>query len=43
MIVVTDVEAASRWLRDVVGVSSGRGGHEYELSMNAWLQSAGSP
>lgn len=30
MIAVTDVEAASRWFQDVLGLTSGHGGPEYD-------------
>lgn len=31
MVVVRDVEAASQWFQDVVGLTSGHGGDEYEM------------
>jgi catechol 2,3-dioxygenase-like lactoylglutathione lyase family enzyme len=31
MLVVTDVEASSRWYQDVLGLTSGHGGAEYEM------------
>ena len=31
MLVVTDVAAASRWYQDVLGLTSGHGGDEYEM------------
>jgi catechol 2,3-dioxygenase-like lactoylglutathione lyase family enzyme len=34
MVVVADVEAASRWFQDVLGVTSGHGGPEYEMLMD---------
>jgi catechol 2,3-dioxygenase-like lactoylglutathione lyase family enzyme len=34
MIVVSDVEAASRWFHDVLGLRSGHGGPEYEMLMD---------
>lgn len=34
MIVVSDVEATSRWFQDVLGLSSGHGGPEYEMLMD---------
>lgn len=34
MIVVRDVDAASRWFRDVLGLASGHGGDEYEMLMD---------
>lgn len=34
MIVVCDVEAASKWFQDVLGLSSGHGGDEYEMLMD---------
>jgi catechol 2,3-dioxygenase-like lactoylglutathione lyase family enzyme len=34
MIVVDDVPAASRWFQDVLGVTSGHGGPEYEMLMD---------
>ena len=34
MIVVDDVEAASRWFQDVLGMASGHGGTEYEMLMD---------
>lgn len=34
MVVVADVEAASRWFQDVLGLASGHGGTEYEMLMN---------
>ena len=34
LIVVTDVEAASRWFQDVLGLHSGHGGTEYEMLMD---------
>ena len=34
MIVVRDVEATSMWFQDVLGVSSGHGGNEYEMLMD---------
>lgn len=34
MIVLHDVEAGSRWFQDVLGLSSGHGGPEYEMLMD---------
>jgi catechol 2,3-dioxygenase-like lactoylglutathione lyase family enzyme len=34
MIVVADVEAASRWFQEVLGLGSGHGGSEYEMLMD---------
>lgn len=34
MVVVRDVEAASRWFQDVVGLTSGHGGDEYEMLLD---------
>lgn len=34
MIVVSDVEAASKWFQDVLGLSSGHAGDEYEMLMS---------
>jgi catechol 2,3-dioxygenase-like lactoylglutathione lyase family enzyme len=34
MIVVADVEAASRWFQEVLGLASGHGGDEYEMLMD---------
>lgn len=34
MVVVRDVEAASRWFQDVLGLTSGHGGDEYEKLMD---------
>jgi catechol 2,3-dioxygenase-like lactoylglutathione lyase family enzyme len=34
MIVVADVEAASRWFQEVLGLASGHGGSEYEMLMD---------
>ena len=34
MIVVTDVEAASRWFQDTLGLASGHGGSEYEILLD---------
>jgi extradiol dioxygenase family protein len=34
MLVLDDVEAGSRWFCDVLGVSSGHGGAEYEMLMD---------
>ena len=34
MIVVDDVEAASRWFQDALGLASGHGGPEYEMLMD---------
>lgn len=34
MIALTDVEAGSRWFQDVLGLSSGHGGSEYEMLMD---------
>lgn len=34
MIVVDDVAAASRWFQDVLGLTSGHGGDEYEMLMD---------
>lgn len=34
MIVVSDVEAASQWFQDVLGLASGHGGTEYEMPMD---------
>lgn len=34
MIVVADVEAASRWFQDVLGLTSGHGGPEYEMLLH---------
>ena len=31
MLVVSDVEASSRWYQDVLGLASGHGGDEYEM------------
>jgi catechol 2,3-dioxygenase-like lactoylglutathione lyase family enzyme len=33
MVVLQDVEAGSRWFQDVVGMTSGHGGKEYEMLM----------
>lgn len=34
MVQVGDVEAASRWFQDVLGLTSGHGGDEYEILMD---------
>ncbi len=34
MVVLHDVEAGSRWFQDVVGMTSGHGGKEYEMLMD---------
>ena len=34
MVVVRDVEAASRWFQEVVGLTSGHGGAEYEMLLD---------
>jgi predicted enzyme related to lactoylglutathione lyase len=34
MIVVADVAAASRWYQEVLGLTSGHGGSEYEMLMD---------
>lgn len=34
MVVVRDVEAASRWFQDVLGLTSGHGGAEYEMLLD---------
>ncbi len=34
MLVVADVEAASAWFQNVLGLSSGHGGSEYEMLMD---------
>jgi predicted enzyme related to lactoylglutathione lyase len=34
MVVVADVEAASRWFQEVLGLRSGHGGTEYEMLMD---------
>lgn len=34
MVVVDDVEAASRWFQRVLGLSSGHGGPEYEMLLD---------
>ena len=34
MVVVRDVEAASRWFQDVLGLTSGHGGDEYEMLLD---------
>lgn len=34
MVVVVDVEAASQWFQDVLGLASGHGGSEYEMLMD---------
>ena len=34
MIVVGDVEAASRWFQEVLGLTSGHGGPEYEMLLD---------
>lgn len=34
MLVVADVEAASRWFQQVVGLTSGHGGDEYEMLLD---------
>lgn len=34
MIVVADVEAASRWFQQVLGLRSGHGGSEYEMLLD---------
>ena len=34
MVVVADVEAASRWFQEVLGLASGHGGAEYEMLMD---------
>jgi catechol 2,3-dioxygenase-like lactoylglutathione lyase family enzyme len=34
MIVVADVEAASEWFQEVLGLTSGHGGTEYEMLMD---------
>ena len=34
MLVVADVEAGSRWFQDVLGLSSGHGGPDYEMLMD---------
>ena len=34
MIVVADVEATSRWFQEVLGLTSGHGGTEYEMLMD---------
>ncbi len=34
MVVVDDVAAASRWFQEVLGLSSGHGGSEYEMLMD---------
>ena len=33
MLVVSDVQAASRWFQDVLGLESGHGGADYEMLM----------
>ena len=35
MIVVRDVAAASKWFQDILGISSGHGGDEYEMLMDS--------
>ena len=34
MVVVRDVEAASGWFQSVLGLTSGHGGHEYEMLLD---------
>ncbi|HRE03007.1 MAG TPA: hypothetical protein PLV68_17040, partial [Ilumatobacteraceae bacterium] len=34
MIFLADVEAGSRWFQDVLGLTSGHGGTEYEMLMD---------
>jgi hypothetical protein len=34
MIVLADVEAGSRWFQDVLGLTSGHGGAEYEMLLD---------
>jgi hypothetical protein len=34
MIVVRDIQACSQWFQDVLGLSSGHGGDEYEMLMD---------
>jgi hypothetical protein len=34
LIVLADVEAGSRWFQDILGLSSGHGGTEYEMLMD---------
>lgn len=34
MVVVADVAAASRWFHEVLGLTSGHGGAEYEMLMD---------
>ena len=34
MVVFADVEAASRWFQEVLGLTSGHGGSEYEMLMD---------
>ena len=34
MVVVRDVEAASQWFQDVLGLTSGHGGDEYEMLLD---------
>lgn len=34
IIVVSDVESCSKWFQDVLGLSSGHGGDEYEMLMD---------
>ena len=34
MIVVADVEATSRWFQEVLGLTSGHGGSEYEMLLD---------
>ena len=34
MLVVADVEAASQWFQDVLGLESGHGGPQYEMLMD---------
>lgn len=34
MIVVADVEAASRWFQETLGLASGHGGSEYEILLD---------
>lgn len=34
MLVVSDVEATSKWYQDVLGLQSGHGGREYEMLMS---------